>query len=440
MTALALILQDMGKKVCGSDLEEEFVTDEILKRRGIKFFEGFDEGHVDKNIDLAVTSGAVGEDNPEIKKLRNLGIRILTHAQALQKLAGGKKVISVAGVGGKTTTTAMIAKILKEAEWDPSFSVGSGEIFDLGDPGHWGKGEYFVLEGDEYVNWKGVDDTARFLFQEPKIAVITNIFWDHPDVYKTEKETLEAFSKFANQTKSLLIVNGDDRLCQKMLKKYPGRFLTFGTKEGCDYQISNFKFQMTNEFQISNDKRIREFKLGVFGRHNVYNAAAAIAVADYLKIPDEIIAKALRHFRGVERRLQFKGEKNGVLFYDDYAHHPHEIKAALSALKEKFSDKKIICIFQAHTFSRTLVLLSDFGKAFGDCDQVLILPIFSSAREKGDKEKIGKLLASEIAKNHPKVRFCQNFPEVKSNLAKLAPYTLVVTMGAGDVYKVIKLA
>ncbi len=339
MAPLAIIAKEAGFKVSGCDIEEEFITDEPLKKAGIKPLTGFSEEHLE-NVNLVITTGAHGGfDNPEVEHARYTGISVMMQGQAVGEFMKGdflkKKFfgISVAGSHGKTTTTAILATVLKEAGLDPSFLVGTGNISSLGAPGHFGKGKYFVTEADEYANEPKHDKTPKFLNQRPQIIIITNIEFDHPDIFNSLDQIRVAFLKFANllPKEGVLIANGDDPQIQKLLGEFPGRVITYGMGEKNDFRLSRVSQSQEQTFFWVEHKNLSlgEFRLSVPGVHNALNATAVIAACFELGLNPEVIKKALPAFQGTKRRFEFLGEKKGVLFFDDYAHHPTEIKATL---------------------------------------------------------------------------------------------------------------
>lgn len=451
MAPLAIIAKEAGIKVTGCDIAEEFITDEPLKKAGINPVVGFSKDHL-QNVDLVITTGAHGGfDNPEVQHVRYTGIPVMTQGQAVGEFMKGEIFnrkflgISVAGSHGKTTSTAMLATVLKEAHLDPSFLVGTGNIPSLSSPGHLGKGEYFVTEADEYANEPKYDQTPKFLYQQPKMIIITNIEFDHPDLFNTLDQIREAFLGFVNllPKDGVLIANGDDPQIQKLLLGFSGRVITYGTGEKNDFRISRVSQNQEQTFFWVEHKNLTlgEFRLRVPGLHNVLNATAVIITGVELGLSLETIKKTLPFFRGSKRRFEFLGEKKRILFFDDYAHHPTEIKATLKMTRKIFPKRKIICLFQPHTYSRTKALWNEFCHAFSDAWEVVLLDIYPSLREEPDKTINSQKMVLEMNKFHPGVKFLPKIPDVVEYIDKKIARgelkdALIITMGAGDIYKI----
>ncbi|MBI2613629.1 MAG: UDP-N-acetylmuramate--L-alanine ligase [Candidatus Levybacteria bacterium] len=431
MTPLAIIAKEAGMSVSGSDIAEEFITSQLLKKAGIVPFVGFSKENV-KNPDLVITTGAHGGfNNVEVLEAKKKNIKVITQGEAVGifmkgEIFGRRLIgISVTGTHGKTTTTAMIATMLKDCGLDPSFVIGTGNILSLGSSGHFGKGKYFIAEADEYMTEPNFDRTIKHMWQHPKIAVITNIEFDHPDAYKSLDDTREKFLEFANQlpVQGVLIICGDDPQVKKLLSEFKSRKITYG-------------FDKNNDFVV--DEVLKGIKLSVFGDHNRLNATAAFIVGIEVGLEKENIREGLIAFKGSKRRSELVGRlESGALVYDDYAHHPTEIKRTLQAFRENFPNSKIVCIFQPHTYSRTKSLFEQFSSSFDDVDTVVLTKIFSSAREKVDPTVSMPDLATKIGK---KALFLPNLSDVVKylNNQDFGEGTIVITMGAGDVYKISK--
>lgn len=449
MAPLAIIAKEAGFEVSGTDIKDKFITDEVLLRAEITSIIGFSEKNV-LGADLVITTGAHGGfSNIEVKKAKEMGIKVLTQGEAVGFFMKGRIFkrrfigISVAGTHGKTTTTAMIATVLKSSGLDPSFLVGTGFIPSLGLPGHYGKGEYFVAEADEYATEPVLDKTAKFLWQHPKIAVVTNIDFDHPDVYDSLADVVLVFSKFVSMLpeNGLLIACGDDRGVCELLKTYKGQRITYGLLRSNDFVINNIKFKDgITEFTLEkNDSKLGKFYLSVFGEQNVLNATAAILTGYSLGLDTNFIKKGLLAFKGTKRRAEYIGKLYfGAKLFDDYAHHPTEIKATLKAFRDVFPNKKIVCIFQPHTFSRTRALFKQFITSFNYSDTVILTEIYSSFREKKDKAISSRDLAESIGKLGKDAIFLPELSDVVKYIDKnqYKNDTVLVTMGAGDIYKI----
>src|SRR3989344_3951227 len=375
MTPLAIIAKEAGMKVTGSDIKEEFITDISLKNAGIAPFIGFSKENV-KDADLVIATGAHGGlKNIEVLEAKKRGIPVWTQGQAVGEYMRGNLFkrefigISVAGSHGKTTTTAMIATILAENNLDASFLIGTGSVPSLGAPGHFGKGKYFVAEADEYATEPESDLTPKFLWQNPKIEVFTNIEFDHPDIYKSVDEIREDFLRFANKIPK-------------------DGILIAGVEVGLSLQN---------------------------------------------------IKKAIGKYNGSKRRFEFIGRlKTGAKVFDDYAHHPTEIKKTLAAIRKNNSKSKIVCIFQPHTYSRTKALFSDFVTSFYDADTVILMTIYPSLREEKDPTVSSELLVQKISQTHKDALFLPDESSVVKYIdqKKYSENTIIITMGAGDVYKI----
>lgn len=402
LTSVALMAKDLGIEVTGSDVAEEFVTDETLKRNSLVWKIGFDPKRLDLKPDFVVFTGAHGGlNNPEVTKAEELGIPALSHFEALAAFAEGKEIIAVCGVGGKTTTSAMIATILEHAGLDPSWAIGVAGIPSLPNPGHYdGEGKYFVTEADEFAISPGIDNRPKFSLLSPEILVVTNITHDHPDIYKTFDEFKKVFEDF-----------------EKKVKDSGGIVIT-----------------------KSKNLLPRGFKLNVPGNFNIENANNAYAVCKAVGIDEAKIIAGLKKYVGCKRRFEKVGEINSILLYDDYAHHPEEIKAVLKATRDWFPEQRILVYFQPHTYSRTKALFKEFAKSFNDADFVGIADIFPSAREEKDPKVSSEKLVDEIKKHHPhpeNVGYAGDWKAGAEHLAlTLKPGDVLLTLGAGDIYKV----
>ena len=442
MANIARALMERGVKVTGSDVEGEFITDEIIEKAGIKpilykdykEYQQYDFG----NPDYVVITGAHGGmTNPEAVAAKLAGLKTIMYGEFLGKLMNEYKIpISVAGCHGKTTTASIIAHLLSFANTEPSFIVGTSNINSLETAGKITDGEYFVAEADEYKNCPYTDPTPKMMYQKPKIAVITNVEFDHPDMFRDLKDVEEVFGQFMQSVpeNGMTIFNYQFLIFKQFLKS---NFQTFGTDEKADWRITKVKQgeqKMIFNLQ-SKGIDLGEFILSVPGVHNCLNATAAIAAVANLGIDMEKIRQSLPAFIGTKRRFEKIGEKNGVLFYDDYAHHPTEIKATLRAAKQWFGRKRIICIFQPHTYSRTKSLFREFANSFGDADKVIFADIFSSARETKETTVSSQLLAEEAQKYHKDALYLGEKENVLKYLVnQIKPDDVVFTMGAGDIY------
>lgn len=464
MTALAQCLLDAGKKVSGSDVAEAFVTQGILDKLHIHIDQDF-LAEIPADVDCVVyTAAHQALQNPQVQQAQSKKLFLLSHAEALAEFFNQKQGIAVCGVGGKSTTSAMITWIFAQAaeklQMPPqSFAVGVGNILGLDKTGQWiadSKSAFFVAEADEYVTdpsapSRGEKITPRFSFLKPFVTVCTNLRFDHPDVYKDFSQTQEVYQQFFMQIqpKGALVMNADDQplveLAQKVLAQQTSpeqatRLYSFGTSEKASLQCTKFSSEKGKTVsEVTDHTHNYQLTLSIPGQFNAMNALAAAAVCNGLGIPLEKCFEFLSEFRSTSRRAQFIGEKNGVTYYDDYAHHPDEVRQVIQAFKDWFPTQKLIVAFQSHTYSRTKALLPEFAAAFVAADEVVMTDIFSSAREAKDESISSDVLCAEIQKKSPSVR-ATNF---KTNEAlseffrtQLRPGDVVLTVGAGDIYKV----
>lgn len=449
MTPLAIIAKEAGLKVTGSDIEEEFITDITLRKAKITAINGFSKDNI-KDVDLVVTTGAHGGfNNIEVKEARSKNIKVLTQGEAVGVFMNGGifnrkfEGISIAGCHGKTTTTAILATIFKVNGFDPSFIIGTSEIPSLTFSGHYGKGKYFIAEADEYATEPNFDKTPKLLWQHPKIAIFTNIEFDHPDLYQSVDEIRNVFLRFAKQLQNngLLIVNGDDPQIQKLIKEYNGKIITFGKSALNDFVLKKIHISSEQTFFWIEMRGviIGEFSINIVGEHNAFNALAAIIAAFECGISFEKIKKGLKTFTGSKRRSEYIGKmSSGALLFDDYAHHPTEIKKTLATFKQRFPKSKIICVFQPHTYSRTKILFKEFIESLNFADFTIITEIYASLRETTDSKISSQFLVDKLNSFRNCAIFLPNLSNVIEYLKqkKYRSDTVVITMGAGDIYKI----
>jgi len=429
MTSLALCLQDLGIQISGSDTPEIFVTDEVLAKRKIGWNVGFGEKNLEPRPDLVITTGAHGGlNNPEVIAAQAMGIPVLTHAEAL----------------GKTTTSSMLATLMDEAGTHPSFAIGVGNIFPLGVPGRYEpKGKYFVCEADEFVISPEVDNRPRFSYLSPKILVVTNIEHDHPDVYPTLEDTLRVFKDFFIKIpkSGLLVACVDNPRVKKAVGGLDVPVLTYGQDSKADWQVRDIFFKNgKTTFSLQNKgERALSLSINVPGVYNVLNATAAFIVGKFIGIDEGFLKKGLKKYKGCRRRFEKIGEVRGVTIYDDYAHHPKEILAVLAATKEWFPKRRLVAIFQPHTYSRTKALFNDFAQSFSSADVVAFMDIYASAREKPDREINSKRLAEQTKKYQSRVFYTGGASETLSWIKKkVRAGDILITLGAGDIFHLHK--
>lgn len=443
MTALALYLTDMGIMVSGSDVPDIFVTDEILKKRNIGWSVGINADHIKKGIDLLITTAAHGGlNNDEVLKAKKIKIPVLTYAEALAEVSYEKETVCVCGVGGKTSISSMLSVLLDSAGSDPSYIVGVGNIFPLGSSGKYVKsGRNFICEADDYVISPGVDNRPKFFLLKPKVVIATNIEYDHPDVYENFDKTKEVFLQFFNRIPKYgyLIANADNKNTLEIAKRSNANIVTYGFDKSADYRIQGLKYKdQKTVFDIytkKNKKIAENISINIPGKFNAENAAAAYAAGDLFGIPEDKLRIGMGRYLGCRRRFEDMGMINGALFYDDYAHHPSEIKVTLQATKEWFPERRILAIFQPHTFSRTKALFGEFAKCFTDADVVGLMDIYSSAREINDPDVSSELLVKEVKKHHKNCHYLGDHKKTISWIKEnVRSGDVVLTMGAGDIF------
>ena len=424
MANLAVILKKMGKNVYGCDTEEEFITDKLLQNNKIDWMIGFDPDKLPKKTEIIVYSAAHGgTNNPLVVEAKQRKIKIISQAQLMGELMNQfENKIAICGCHGKTTTSSLLVYALNKLNQKPSYLVGVPFFTDY-QGGDFQDKKYFVVEADEYGVNPPLDKTPKFHFLNPDYIIATNIDFDHPDVYKDIAETKKAFSKFFNNKK--LIVDIDDpNLSGK-------NNISYGFSDKANYQIINEK--ITEEYSEFEINKIGKFRIDLFGRHNISNAAAVIVMLLQLGFQSRQIEKAILGFKGAERRFELVYKKNDTFLFDDYAHHPTEIAATINAAKSRFNKKRIILIFQPHTYSRTSNLLKEFRESLSLADIGLILPIFASARENSNQFNIS---SKDITKDKKNLFYVQSELQLINQLEQiLKEGDVVFTMGAGDVYK-----
>ena len=430
MSALAQIsAQIEGATISGSDVEESFYTDSVLKRAQIPVL-GFSPENVE-NADLVVTSAAYTNQHPEISRARELNIPVLTYPQYLGRLLSKKRGISVSGTHGKTTTTAMMGLVMLQAGLDPTIVVGS-DVPSIGGNAHSGKGEFFLAESCEY--------RRHFLNYSPEHLVITNIEFDHPDYFKDLDDVISAFAELARKVPAHghIYVWDEDPNRKSIQSDAP--ITTFGLSESADVRATEIIFQDERSSMkiMLKGQYVGDLNLHVAGRHNIINALATIALCHEIGIPIKMILFSLGLFNGTKRRFEHIGSnKNGALIVDDYAHHPTEIRTTLEGARLSFPNRRIRAIFQPHTFSRTEKLLHEFSQSFQGADEVVVADIFASAREQEHYSVSSVTLADLIVKQGINARYIGTLDEIRTYLSDtLAPEDLVLTLGAGDIYKV----
>ncbi|MHB8126457.1 MAG: UDP-N-acetylmuramate--L-alanine ligase [Desulfitobacteriaceae bacterium] len=429
MSALAQVsAQIEGATITGSDVEERFFTDIVLERAQIPVL-GFSPKNVEQ-ADLVVASPAYTEQHPEIVRAKELNISVLSYPQYLGRLMSKKRGIAVTGTHGKTTTTAMIGLVLIQAGLDPTIIVGSN-VPSLGGNAHSGQGEFFLAESCEY--------RRHFLNYSPEYLIITNIDFDHPDYFQDLQDVILAFQEMARKVSpnGHIFICVDDPNRHAIESQAP--ITTFGLSADADIRATDITYndEVSTMKIFIFGKYAGDLILNVYGKHNILNALATIAFCREIGIPLPQILNGLSLYTGTERRFEHLGVKDGALIVDDYAHHPTEIRSTLEGARLSFPNRRIRAIFQPHTFSRTEKLLQDFSRAFQSADEVVIADIFASAREK-DPHTISSLALAELIQQQGiQASYIGTIDDIKSYVVQtLAPQDLVLTLGAGDIYKV----
>ena len=427
MSGIAEVLLNLGYQVSGSDLRSTPIT-EALERLGAKVFYSHSADNIGR-AHVVVTSSAVRRDNPEIMAAERRKTPVIARAEMLAELARLKYSIAVAGTHGKTTTTSMVATILDRGGYDPTVVVG-GLLNTIGSNARLGKGDYIALEADE--------SDGSFLLLSPTIAVVTNIEPDHLDHYKDIDEIKEAFLLFVNKVPfyGSAILCLDDPAVQSLIPRMKRRFVTFGMGAQADVSIVEVSAEgLGSHFTLRfNGGTTQRVELRVPGMHNVFNAAAAFAATRDMGVEPSVIAAALRDFQGVARRFQIKS-RDGIVVVDDYAHHPTEIRATLSAAKSA-GFRRIFAVFQPHRYSRTMHLMDDFARAFNLADVALLLDIYPAGEAPIEGVTTSALVEKIKSFGHKNAIHAPDYETIESYIAATAADgDAVIVMGAGSVTK-----
>lgn len=457
MTMLAQYLNNIGMEVSGSDIDEIFMTDEVLEKEGITVFKGFDEKNIPKDIDLIIYSTAYNEKtNPELAVATASKHKVLKYAEALGLAFNQKHGIAVIGSHGKTTTSAWLGYVMDRAGKSPSVMVGA-RVPQFDGASLNGHSSYLIIEADEYQN--------KLQYFSPKVVLLNNIDYDHPDFFPTEESYVKVFAEFIQKipTKGFLVANFDDKFIRKIANvNCRGRVVSYAINESADYMAYDIKQEGDRQvFKVkigvssfdeddeAGDTDLGEFSIQLSGQHSIYNALAVIATCAELEIDLVDIRTHLENFEGTARRMQTMGQFRGATIIDDYAHHPTEIKATLAGARQKYGDKKIKVIFHPHTYTRTKALLNDFATSFGDADELIVLDIYGSAREEqgGVHSKdlvniITKQLDRQLACK-PRTAHLRKAKHIPT-LAECEAYLrgdiergdIVILMGAGDIFRI----
>ncbi|MCG8687631.1 MAG: UDP-N-acetylmuramate--L-alanine ligase [Desulfobacterales bacterium] len=428
MSGIAELLLNLGYTVSGSDLKLSHIT-ERLESKGATVYKGHAKDNI-REVNVVVTSSAIAKENPEVVKAKELGLPIIPRAEMLAELMRIKYSIAVSGAHGKTSTTSMISQILNTAGLDPTVIIG-GLLQGLDTNALHGSGDFIVAEADE--------SDGSFLKYAPAIAAVTNIDLEHLDFYKDIEDIKDKFVQFINSIPfyGLAILCLDNEHIQDILPRINVRYTTYGLTAQSDLQARNIRFEngkaIFSVFQ--KDADLGEILLNIAGQHNILNAMAGIATGLELNIPFETIKKALEKIKGVKRRLEIKGKKKGITVMDDYGHHPTEIMATLTAVRESYPDKRLIVVFQPHRYTRTQALFDDFTRAFYQSDILMVLPIYAASEDPIPGVDANELVKGIRAHGHKEAEFAPDFTQALSMIThKAKEGDMVLTLGAGDVY------
>lgn len=426
MSGIAQVLKESGVEVSGSDLKASHVTSR-LEGLGIKVFDGHKAENVATDVDTVVFSTAVPAHNPELEEARQRGLSILGRGQMLACLANCQKPIAIAGAHGKTTTTSMIATILQDCGFEPSFITG-GELQINGQNACTGGGQHFVIEADE--------SDGSFLQINPYIAVVTNVEDDHLDYYHTVENLQAAFEKFIGQVSEggMAVVCGDDLFLSKIAGPDTIKTVRYGFTPGLDYTIQNWQpVGLGSHFDVyCGGQNIGQVRMAIPGRHNALNALAAIAVATELGADFSRVATSLSTFKGARRRFEVLLEQP-VMVVDDYAHHPTEIQATMAAALQS-SARRLIVAFQPHRYSRTQQLGCQFGAAFAGADKVVVSAIYP-AGEQPIEGVSGSMIHESAVNNGIDSQYIADIQALEQFLiSELKDGDMLLVMGAGDIW------
>ncbi|MDD5513654.1 MAG: UDP-N-acetylmuramate--L-alanine ligase [Candidatus Omnitrophica bacterium] len=429
MSGIARLVLQCGKEVSGSDVKNSALLEE-LKAKGAKVFIGHDRSNVE-GADVVVYSSAVSRDNPELSAARKMGVPVLKRAEALCELMKDKTVVTVSGSHGKTTTTSLVSYLLMEAGLSPTAVIG-GIFRNIDANVCFGKGSLFVAEADE--------SDGSFLHYLPKYSIVTNIDREHLDYYNDFSGVLASFKGFLDNTEEggCIFACYDDNNLKRLVEGCPRRHVFFGLDQRADVSGRNIRIEgLSSSFDCYyKGKSLGNFQLALGGEHNISNALAVIALGMELKIDLAVMRKVFSEYKGAKRRLEVKFQDGHFRLIDDYAHHPTEIKATLSAA-EKLGARRLVAVFQPHRYSRTKLLLDDFARSFGPVDRLIITDIYAASEpliEGVNKEALcARIKELYPDKNVVALSRDQVIPEV---LKIIEPGDLLLTLGAGDITRI----
>ena len=425
MSGIARLLIGMGHQVTGSDLRD---TSNVasLREIGAKISIGHDQSHLG-NPDTVVVTSALWPTNPEYLLAKQRGIPVIHRSQALAHLASSKRLVAVAGAHGKTTSTGMVITALMALGADPSF-VNGGVINSVGHSSSSGKGEHFVIEADE--------SDGSFLHYDTAISLITNVDPDHLDHYGSIDAFHRVFADFANKSKEFVVISSDDHGAQEVSKLVTRPMITFGESDQASVRVQNIKPEARVSFELVYKEQVLSARLLLAGRHNAINAAGAVATLVGLGFDFEKSLQEVAKFAGTERRFELHGVSAGVSVYDDFAHHPTEVAAALEGARAVVGSGKLITVFQPHLYSRTRLFAKEFAEVLAASDEVVLLDIYA-AREDPEPGVTGELIFNHFA-DKSRIHYVPNWDDAPAVAARLSGEgDFIMTMGCGDVYRMV---
>lgn len=430
MSGIAEVLINLGYKVSGSDLKQTEVTERLASLGG-KIFIGHKPEQVG-NAHVVVTSSAVLPDNPEVVQAKRLKIPVIPRAEMLAELMRLKYAVTIAGTHGKTVTTSLVSMVLAEGGLDPTVVIG-GRLKNIGSSAKMGKGEFIVAEADE--------SDGSFLKLTPTIALVTNIDDDHLDYYKTLDNIKSTFVQFVNKVPfyGSIILCGEDENIKSIIPRITRKYYTYGRGKNYDFYAENIVYEeMHTEFDLCfSGKNLGRLKLHFPGAHNVLNSLGAAAVGIELGVEFEKIRKAFLDFTGVSRRLEVKARKKDIVFIDDYGHHPTEIRVTLETIKSIWPERRLLVIFQPHRYTRTRDLAKKFGPSFNSVSRIWLTDIYSAGEKPIPGISSSLILESFPAEKRGTVTLISDREAIIKEVVKsLRPQDVLVTLGAGDVYKI----
>jgi UDP-N-acetylmuramate--alanine ligase len=428
MSSIAQLLLKQGERVSGSDIKTSDIILSLINQ-GAKINIGHAASNIE-NPDVVVYTSAVRPDNVELRCAQERGIPVLKRAQMLSRLTDGKTCIAVAGSHGKTTTTSLVSFMLTEAKLDPTVSIG-GLISNFDKNAWLGEGAYFITEADE--------SDGSFLFLSPHYSIITNIDFEHVDYYHSWDNIKEAYKKFISNTDTggCVFINGDDSILTQIIRETQKRYISFGLTSNSDVYARDIQDNAHCSTFVCMHKTAKKglITINIPGRHNILNALAAISLGIELEIDFNTIKDSIYKYKGVRRRFQVKVKKDNVMVIDDYGHHPAEIKATLEAART-VGNKRLVVVFQPHRYTRTKYLLDSFAQSLAPSDYLIITDIYAAGEDPIPDIKAENLYNRIRELGHKNVFFCPKEKITEHLLGVVRSGDLVLTLGAGDIYKI----